>query len=119
MPLTSYEIINSLEEIEFIAGTNYILTFLVNDQNGSPISLSSGSAKWTLCPYGQTDFPVLTKDGVIDLVITNKFTVTLLSADTASLSGKYIQQPIAIDFSGQQYRPAQGVVTIAPKINNP
>lgn len=117
MPLTSYAIINSLEEIEFIAGTNFVLSFLVFDANGSPIDLTSGTAKWTLCPYGQTDFPVVTKTGVITTP-TNQITVTLTTNDTKLLSGKYIQQAIIIDFAGEEYRPSQGVVTISARINN-
>ena len=37
MPQTSYDTINSLTEISFIAGTEYILTFDVYDINMSPL----------------------------------------------------------------------------------
>ncbi len=118
MPQTSYQIINSLEEVEFIAGTNFTFTFLVYDANGSPLDLSSGTVLWTLCPYGQPDYPVLSITGVVDNIITNKFTVNLETDDTKDLYGKFIQQPVVLDFADQEFRPAQGVVTISARINN-
>lgn len=114
----TYDTINSLDEIAFIAGTDYTFTFNVNDVNGNPLDITSGTAKWTLSPYGQTDYAAITKDGTISGITSNQFSVVLLSSDTKDLYGKYIQQPIIIDFYGEEFRPAQGVITIIPRVQN-
>ena len=118
MPQTSYDTINSLTEISFIAGTEYILTFDVYDINMSPLSLSGSTCTWTLSPYGQPEYAILTKTGNISGSIPNEFSITLGLADTETLSGKYVQQPIVVDITGNENRPSQGILTIIPRIQN-
>lgn len=106
--------INTLEEISFIAGSEYVLEFNVYDENGSPVNISSSTVTWDMCYYGQPDYAVLSKTGSI--TDTSKFEVVLLTADTTGISGKFIHQPVIIDFDGSEFRPAQGVITIIPRI---
>lgn len=69
---------------------------------------------------GQQDVPVIEKDGEIfeyegEMCAA---TVALDSTDTQNLSGKYIQQPILIDYQGQEYFPQQGIITFVPQIRS-
>lgn len=108
--------LNTLEEFAFIGGTEYTLEYTVYNTNGiDPLDISSATTKLYICPYGQPDYAVLEKNGVLSMT-TGKFTVTLSSTDTATLSGKFIQQPTVIDFEGNEFRFAQGLFTILPKI---
>lgn len=109
-----YSQINSLEEFGFIAGTEYTLTFNIYEDDGvTPLDMSGGTFTWVLSPYGET-YSILSLNGtIVDVGIAE---VSLSSTDTATLSGKYIQQPIITSFSGEVYRPAQGIVLILPKI---
>lgn len=112
---TSYSDINSLNEFSMIAGTNYTLTFTVYDSDGvNLLDLTGSTIKWVICPFGQSDYTVLQKTGVI--TGTGVFTVSLVGTDTATLSGKYVQQPVITDFIGNIFRPAQGTVLILPRI---
>jgi hypothetical protein len=106
MSYISYQSINSLDEIAFIAGTEYVLEFTVTDEFGAPIDIGAATCSWALSPYGQADILTLSKSGTI--ISTSVFRITLTSADTIGLSGKYMQQPITQDFGGSIFRPAQG-----------
>jgi hypothetical protein len=115
MPYLLYSQINALEEIAFIGGTDFTLEFGVFEEDGvTPIDLSGATIKWVLCPYGQSDYNVLTKTGV--MTSTNVFEVTLEKVDTQLLSGKYIHQPVVTSFLGKEYRPSQGTILIQPAI---
>lgn len=119
MSYSAYESINSLEEVKFIAGTEYTFEYSLYDENGSPISLAGSTCKLVLCPYGQPEVTTLVKTGAVQTDPTNKYIVVLSSNDTKNISGgKYIQQPLIIDISGAEVRLAQGVVTIIPRIKN-
>lgn len=115
MAYINYTKINSLEKIEFIAGNTYTLEFIAyQDDNVTPLDLGGASVKWALCPYGQADYTALEKTGTI--TDTNKFEIVLNTSDTENLDGTYIHQPVIIAFTGETYRPAQGVIIIAPQI---
>ena len=115
MSYLTYATINSLEEFGFIAGTDYLITFNVFEANGvSPLDMGGASVKWLLAPYGQTSYNVLQINGVITGV--GVFTVTVPSASTETLSGKYIHQPVITSFAGAKYRPGQGVLLLLPQI---
>lgn len=110
---TIYAQINSLEEFGFIAGTSYTLNFNVYEENGvTPLDMGGATFKWVLSPYGQ-NYSVLEKTGTITGVGTAE--VQLNTADTETLSGKYIQQPVIVSFSGEEYRPGQGVILMVPR----
>lgn len=111
----AYVKINSLEDMQFIAGTDYTLIFEAYDESGDPLDVSSSTFLWKLCPYGRKDVLSVSIDGAF--VEGNKFSVSIEPDDTATLEGGvYIQQPIIIDSLGKTYIPAQGIVTIVEKI---
>lgn len=115
MSYQTFAILNSLSEFSFIAGNSYTLEFEVYEENGiTPLDLGGATIDWVLSPYGQTDYTVLSIAGII--TGTSTFEIELTSSDTELLSGKYIQQPVITSFSGAEYRPAQGVILILPRI---
>ena len=115
MTFTNYQIINSLEEFPMIAGNSYTLTFNVFEEDGvNPVDLGGATCSWALSPYGQPEYNILQKTGTI--TGTNVFKISLLTSDTQSLSGKYIQQPIVVSFLGETYRPAQGLISVISQI---
>ena len=115
MSIISYDTLNNLQEISFIAGSSKLLTFECYMQDGiNPLNISNGYAKWVLCPYGEYDVSILEKEGI--LITANSFTVQLNSTDSLSLSGKYIQQITVMDSAGNIFKPGQGVVIVLPGI---
>lgn len=111
-----YSTINNLEEIVTIAGNEWIFTFRANDESGQPVDLSSTQCGWYLCEYGDPNKSILYKSGVVSAEETNEFTVKLTSAETEKLNGRYIHQPVVVDFNGSTFRPAQGSIVFAPAI---
>ena len=111
---TPYAQINAMEEFGYIAGSSYTLYFNIYEQDGiTPLDMGGGTFKIVLSPYGE-EYSVLKKDGDITGVGTAK--AILETNDTKTFSGKYIIQPVIISFSGQEYRPAQGIVLFNPQI---
>lgn len=111
---TLYSQVNSLNEFAFIAGTPFTLNFNVYEENGiTPLDMGGGTFKWVLSRYGQNE-NILEIMGTITGVGTA--TVELATEDTETLSGKYVHQPVIISFSGQEYRPSQGICLIIPRI---
>ena len=109
-----YSQVNSLSEFAFIAGTSYTLNFNVYEENGTvPLDMAGGSFYWTLSPYGQ-NYSILEIEGEITGIGTAK--VEIPSSSTETLSGKFIHQPVVVSFSGETYRPSQGVLMIIPRI---
>jgi len=120
MARLSYSNLNAIEEIAFIAGTNYILQFQLYsspDGDGDPIELTGKTFEWKLAPYGQKNYVALTKEDD-DFTSPDSITKQLLLAeeDTENLSGKYFHQLIITDADGTIYRPGQGIITIISKI---
>lgn len=112
---TSYEMINSMDEYAFIGGSFSEMTFVIENSDGSPVDLSSATVAWNMSYYGQPDTNILTKVGVVQ-VVTNEVIVTLDATDTENLSGKFAHQLVITDFNGDVFVPAQGIITIIPKI---
>lgn len=108
-----YEV-NQIGEFAMIAGTSETLKFYYYYSDGTPFDLESSTARWRLCRVGQPDVTVL--DLPCDIFSGNGVVVKLGSAHTQNLSGKYIQQPVLIDYSGEEYVFQQGVITFIPKI---
>lgn len=116
MSYQSYAQINSLEEFSFIAGSSYTVYFTVYQDDGvTPMDLGGATVYWVLSPYGQPDYTSLQILGII--TGTNTFNFTVTTDMTKELSGKYIHQPLIISFGGDEYRPAQGLLTIIPRIS--
>ena len=107
--------INDLEQIQFIAGTEYLLTFSVYDASGSPVNLSTATTSWVMSPYGES-VAALTKSGSVSGSVANNFMVTLYAGDTSGSSGVFIHQPVIVDFGGGEFRPSQGKILITPAI---
>ena len=116
MSTPTYQLMNSLEEIMFIGGSEYTINIGVYDENEIPIDIGSATCSWTMAYYGQPDTAILTKSGTITGL--NTFKILLSGADTISLSGKFVHQPIIVDYNGSIFRPAQGIITIIPRIKN-
>jgi hypothetical protein len=113
---TDYSQINQLEETVFIAGTKFTLYFVAYEDDGvNRKNLTGITPKWVLSPYGQTSYTALQKTSTVTSAAQGEFKVELVTTDTLTLSGKYIQQPV-IGESPNQYRLAQGIVTILPAI---
>jgi hypothetical protein len=112
---TAYDTLYNLPEMALIAGSDKVLTFTAYAENGIDLlDISTATIQWFLCPYGQFNYPLITKDGIpID---ANHFTVTLSNTETLAFSGKYIQQLLITDFSGNVFRPSQGTVIVTPAI---
>jgi len=113
--MTEYNQINTLEEIVFVGGTVYTIEFTVYDDTGAPVDLSTMTCEWAMSYYGQEGSAVYSADFTSTIVV-NVFTATIPSSVTESLSGKFVHQPIITDFGGDEFRPAQGVITIIPAI---
>ena len=110
--------VNTLEEIYMIAGSKHTLYYDIYDENDAPMDMSGASIELRICEFGRPSNVTLIKSGEYIGSPINRFCVELDSEDTVHLSGKYIQQPIIIDYLEQEYLPAQGYITIAPRIHS-
>jgi hypothetical protein len=104
-----------LEELSFIAGNKMTLNFKVYDDDGLPVDLTNGfTMQWKLFRYGRSEDTVVIKSGTLGVEV-NEWYVTIETSDTQNLYGKFIQQPIVIDYEGSQFSNRQGIVTIISK----
>ena len=110
----AYKQTDHLEEVAFIAGTDFSIEFKVYDDENNPLNISSFSIKWYLSPYGQPEHPILEKDCVA--TGDYSFKVELSSHESISLGGTYLQQPELKSASGKIIRPGQGIVLIRKAI---
>jgi hypothetical protein len=115
MTISTYDAANYLPDTWLYAGSNMVWTYNTVEEDGiTPLVITNGSAKLVLCPYGEYDITSLEKDGVI--ATSTSFTITFNTSDTIGLSGKYLQQTIVTDTSGNTFRAGQGTVLIFPAI---
>lgn len=113
---TAYEELNSLEDLNMIAGSTWTLNFTIYEQDGTTLlDLTGGSTAYRLSPLGDSENTVLDKAGTVTGV--GLWNVVLETDDTVDLSGVFVAQPRAVDFGGDIFIPAQGRVVILP--NNP
>jgi len=109
--------INNIENLSFIGGQQMELTFPVADELGAPVDLASSVCTWTMSPYGNPNYVSLALIGVASgSPNENEFVVTISGSSTENLSGKFIQQPKVVDFSGKTHLPGQGTIQIIPQI---
>lgn len=99
-----------------IAGTSDTLEYNFFYKDGSKVDLSSSTALLRICYLGQPSYAVAEIPGEIS--DENKVVFRLSSKYTKKLSGKFIQQPTLIDYSGQEYIYQQGIITIIPRIGS-
>jgi len=104
----------TLDEITFIGGTNYTLTFNVYNSNGTSANLAGKDCGWKMCPFGYPEIVTLEYSSCTQTG-ANTFEVVIPSADTLTLSGKYVHQPIITDGT-EDYRSEQGLINIDPAI---
>ena len=109
-------VVNDLAKFSFIAGTEQILTFDIYDANKQAVDLSFATLTWTMSYFNDPTYAVLTKTGVIDAQKIYRFSVTIASADTLTLSGTFVHQPVVVDYLNNEYRPSQGSILIIPRI---
>lgn len=109
--LSSYD----LDPTSFIAGTEQKLSFFIYTSASIAMDLNDKDCTWEMARFGSSD-TILTKTAIVPGDPVNMMVVTLESSETASLSGKYIQQPV-ITSGSSQYRPSQGVIQIYAQIS--
>lgn len=102
----------TLEPITIVAGNYFTLEFDVFDKGREEMAdLTGYEIMCLISPFAQNDFTVIQQKGVIskDGIVT----IVINSEDTINLLGKYVYQPV-LKIGDRQYRPAQGVLTILP-----
>mgnify|MGYP001184891385 CR=1 FL=1 len=104
--------VNTLSEVSFIAGTTQIFEFAVVDNSGYPVDLGAATCSWKMSYFSNPTETVVSKSGTVFGTGSDSFRVTLTTADTQELYGKFIHQPVVIDFAGKEYRLDQGLITI-------
>jgi len=114
MNYVTFSNLNNISEINFVAGTTYTLEFIIYDEDGNPLDISTADCTWNLAPFG-TDYSILTKTA--NIITTNSFEIILSSIDTKNLSdGKYTHQLTIIFADGVEVVPAQGILVITKRI---
>jgi len=103
-----------LPDFTFIAGTEQEFTFNILDSASAAMSLTSCTCTWELAYFGSAS-SVLVKTATTS-GSSNVMVVTLASGDTTGLSGRFVHQPVVTTLAGKEYRPSQGLITIAPRI---
>ena len=106
---------NTLTHTLVYGGSQTTLSYFVTDSSGNPVNISAYSCSWAMSPFGTPNYPVLSKSGTLAGTPNNQFNVVLTSADTATLGGMYICQPM-ISLGGVDTIIGQGTINIVPKI---
>lgn len=105
--------ITNLDETTFIAGgVQYFEYTIYNSETGELVDISDLDLRFTLnSAYGQSNFnPVVISATKKD---ANTFRVELAEIYTTDLKGFYLQQPVLIDYLGQEFKPSQGSIIIS------
>jgi len=107
-------VVNSLAEVDFIAGSYKELYFYLFTSACAVIDVSTVSVSWVLYPYNRPEYIVLSKS--VDCC-SGYALIPLLSTDTINLAGKYMQRATLLTgVSGYNYELGQGVVNITAAI---
>jgi len=109
-----YKKLSSLEDVSFIAGTDYFIEFPLYDTAGTRLPLTSMSAKWLLSKYGQPNFPIAEINCTTVQTDGNNysFRVDIPRGLTYNLGGLYTQQIEISYYGNKKMRPVQGTVVI-------
>ena len=127
-----------IDDIEFFQGDTITIPFQFVDYDGEPITLrpspkSRTYVKWSLCPYGQYQNPLVelksdpANSSAGDIVIDEDTNVAYIRLDDSITSnlvfGKYVQQiALYYDFMDgsplKEFRRAQGFVVFKFKIDD-
>lgn len=108
----NYTTINTLTEFSFIAGTTYTLEFAVVDDGNMPVDLGAATCSWNMAYFSNPTETVLTKSGTVFGAGNSSFRIELDTVDTEDFYGKFVHQPIVVDFEGKEYRLDQGLIYI-------
>ena len=109
---TGCENITELNDVTFIAGgLQYFEYTIYNSETGGLVDISDLILKFTLnSAYGQANFEPIEIYGVPK--DSHTFRVEIPSEYTDDLKGFYLQQPVLIDYLGDEFKTAQGSVVI-------
>lgn len=109
--------IYNLEKFVMRGGSKTILEFgFTDDEDGSPLNITTSTIIWTLSEFGQPDYTILTKHGTLSSDYS--CVVSLSASDTRNIEGKFVQQVTLIDYLGEEYVVAQGIIKINKNNNN-
>ena len=107
-------VVNSLAEVDFIAGSYKELYFYIFTSACVAVDISSLSVSWVLYPYNRPEYIALSKSASC---YDGYGVVPLLSSDTINLAGKYMQRATLVSgVSGYNYELGQGIVNITAAI---
>lgn len=104
----------TFEDIVFIGGTDYEIEFPCYTYSSTLLPITSFSATWFLCPYGQPDVTIAEIPCSTSGSYT--FTVTIPKNLSLSLSGAYTHQIEIVLSDGKTVRPMQGTIVIRKAI---
>ncbi|GAC1678872.1 MAG: hypothetical protein NVS9B2_30140 [Steroidobacteraceae bacterium] len=104
------------QNVKLYAGEYKVLTFTITDSNNALLDLTGAAVRWVLTGPGSRTGVVLLKSGVVlnQTTLTGQCTVTLVQADTATLTvGTYQHQCEITDIAGHGAVVATGDLTLA------
>ena len=109
---TGCDNLTELNDVSFIAGgVQYFEYTIYNSETGGLVDISDLTLKFTLnSAYGQVNFEPIEIYGTKKNSYT--FRVEIPSSYTEDLKGFYLQQPVLIDYLGDEFKTAQGSVVI-------
>lgn len=114
-----YTELSQLDDVSFIAGTDYTIEFPVYSESGARQDITSMSAKWYLAPYGQPETTIAEIDCTSVLSSGSyAFSVEIPKEINSHLGGLYTQQIEITLPNGKLMRPVQGSVIIHKAINS-
>jgi hypothetical protein len=117
MTETSFDTVYALGDYFFVSGSTQELFFNCYDDTGAILNITGATCSLKVSPLGQPSVESLNKSGTITDAINGIFKVELLASDTLGwVGGKYVLQPIIVDFSGKTFKPSQGIWTIVEGI---
>lgn len=108
--------IYNIDKFVMRGGSKTILNFDFEDEFDKPLDITTSTILWTMSEFGQPDYTILAKNGVLSG--EHSCNVTIESVDTKELEGKFIHQITIIDYLGNEYIPAQGIIKINRNNNN-
>lgn len=100
----------NLEQRVVRGGSKEILSFNFYDKDKAPLDITTTRVIWTLSEFGQSDYTILRKEGVLSSDYS--CIITLGSRDTKDLEGKFIQQITLVDYLDEEYIPCQEIIKI-------
>ena len=110
--MANCELVNSLSEEQFIAGGEQYFEFKIYDsESGTALDISDLNLTFSMNsitdPSSFNSISIVAEHKDI-----NTFRVTIPSNMTKNLRGVYLQQPILIDYTGKELKPAQGRIIV-------